>query len=210
MCIGLLVLGFSRPFWTGCIPAAILVCSAWWRRMDSAASSPRCAAQRFGWWCGRGRGPQFAVFVLRYWADSAPILPRGYDSRENSGCCWSKFMFCVSAWESACSGRGFCKLSGKWVRCQARGVPHIWSPTVAALTPADCCVCIWEPWPVLNDGVCGEPLEGRGDLELDGVSSGIAKSHHYERPLHARPRGCAGENCWGLAISGIILDKDWP
>ena len=47
--------------------------SGGWRHMNDAALSLKRAAQRFGWWCGRGRGPHFAVFVLWCWADSAQI-----------------------------------------------------------------------------------------------------------------------------------------
>ena len=66
---------FSRSFWTGCTLATFLGCSGGWRRMDKAALSLKSAAQRFGWWCGHGRGPLFVVFVLLCWAASAPILP---------------------------------------------------------------------------------------------------------------------------------------
>ena len=59
----------------GMYPSSFLVCSVGWRRMGSAALSLRSATQRFGCWCGHGKGPHFAVFVLRCWADSAPILP---------------------------------------------------------------------------------------------------------------------------------------
>ena len=111
---------------------------------------------------------------------------------------------------SACSGTGLCKLLGKWVPFQARGVPHIRSPTDEALPPADCCVCVWEPGPVFNDGICGEPLKGRRDSGLDGVSSSVAKSHHYTQPLYARPSRCGGEYCWGMASSGIIPERVLP
>ena len=58
----------------GWTPVSFFLCSVGWRRMDSAASNLRNAAQRFGWWCGRARDPHFAVRVLRCWADSALIL----------------------------------------------------------------------------------------------------------------------------------------
>ena len=65
---------FSRSLWMVCTPASFLVCSGGWERMKYAALSLKSAAQRFGWWFGRGRDPRFAASVLRCWADSSPIL----------------------------------------------------------------------------------------------------------------------------------------
>ena len=136
--------------------------------------------------------------------------PGGYKSGESSRCCWSRCICCVSARTSACSGRSFCKLFGKWVPCQARRVPNIWSPADEALTPADRCVCVWEPGPVLNDRVCGERLGGRRDSGLVGVSSSVAESHRYKLTLHARPSRCGGKFRWGMDIRGIIPERGWP
>ena len=47
-------------------------------------------------------------------------------------------------------------------------------------------------------------------MGLDGVSSHIAQGHHYERPLHARRSRCGGEYCWGMAICGVVPERDWP
>ena len=52
----------------------------------------------------------------------------GYHLGEISWCCWSRCICCVSAWGSSCAGRSFCKLSEKWVPCEARRIPRIWSP----------------------------------------------------------------------------------
>ena len=136
--------------------------------------------------------------------------PGGCDSGQNFGCCWFKRICCVSAWRSACSGRSFCKLTGRWVPCQSRGVPHVWSPAAEALPPTICYICVWEPRPVLNDGILDKPFQGCRVSGLDVVSSRIAKSHHNGRPLHARPCGYGGEYCWGMAVSCVIPDKDWP
>ena len=74
MCTGLLVPFSSQSFWMGYIPASSLMCLCGWRRMDSAGSNLKSAAQIFGWCCRRARGPYFAVFGMQCWADSAPIL----------------------------------------------------------------------------------------------------------------------------------------
>ena len=66
-----------------------------------------------------------------------------------------------------------------------------------ALPPANCCVSVGEPGPVLNDGIRDELFEGRRNAGLDSVPSRFAKSQYYERPLYAKPRRCGGENCWG-------------
>ena len=205
------MLCFGPSFWKGRTIASFLVCWVGWRRMDNAALNLKSAAQRFGWWCGHGIGPHFVVLVLQFLAGSAPILPRRLQF-------WQKFwmllvqmhLLCLCM-ESACSGRGFCKLSGKWVPCQARGVPHIWfSAAEALLTAHCCCICVLEPGPVLKDGFHNKPFDARRDLGLDGVSSRIAKGYCYERPLHARPRPCGGEYCWGMAISCVRPERDWP
>ena len=129
---------------------------------------------------------------------------------ENYGCCSSKCICCVSAWSSACSGRAFCKLSGKRVACETRGIPHFWSPAAEALPPANCCICVWEPGPVLNVRIRDKPFEVCRVSGLDGVSSRIAKGHYYERPLHARPRRCGCKHCWDMAINFVIPKRDWP
>ena len=185
MCIGLLLLCFSRSFWTGCAPAAFFVCSVEWRRMGRAASSSKSAARKFVWWTGRGKGPHFVVFVLRCWADSAPIPPW-------SLWFWQKFwmlpvqmhLLCLCIWMSACYGRSFCKLSGKWVPCQASGLPHVCNPVAEALPPLDCCICVWEPGAVLNDGIRGKPFERSRGSGMDCVLSRIPRGHRYERHLH--------------------------
>ena len=110
--------------------------------------------------------------------------PGAYDSGKNSGCCRSRCICCVSAWMSACSGRSFCKLSGKWVPCQASGLPHVCNPVAEALPPLDCCICVWEPGAVLNDGIRGKPFERSRGSGMDCVLSRIPKGHHYERHLH--------------------------
>ena len=58
-------------------------------------------------------------------------------------------------------------------------------------------ICVWEPGPVLIDGIREKLLEGRRDSGLDVVSSRIAKSCYYERPLNARPRQYGGEYSLG-------------
>ena len=52
----------------------------------------------------------------------------GYLFVKSSWCCWSRYIRCVCAWGSACSGRGFCKLSRKWVPCEGPGIPYFWPP----------------------------------------------------------------------------------
>ena len=136
--------------------------------------------------------------------------PGGYNFGQKFGRCWCRYNFCVSAWRCTCAGRGFCKLSGKWVTCEARGVPQIWSPTVEALPPANCCICVWESGPIFDDRICDKPLEECRDSGLDGISPCFAQGHHHERSLHARPSRCVGEHCWGMAIGGVVPEKDWP
>ena len=38
----------------------------------------------------------------------------GYNFDQISRCCCSQYGCCVAAWRSACTGRGFCRLPGKW------------------------------------------------------------------------------------------------
>ena len=166
MFIGLLVFCFSRSFWTGCNPASFLACLVGWRHMGSTALSMRSAAQMF-WW--RGRGPHFDVFVWRCWADSAPILLWRLRS-------WPKILMLLVPIHllclckgSSCAGRDFCKLFGKCVPCEARGISHVWSPAIEALHPANCCIRVWEPGFVFHDGVRDKSFEGSRVSGLDGV-----------------------------------------
>ena len=210
MSTGLLMLCFSRSFWTGCTPVSFLACLVGWRRMGTTAFNLRSADQKFGCWCWHGKGPHFNVFVWRCWADSAPILPWRLQS-------WQKFLMllvpihllclCMGA---TCVGRGFCKLFGKWIPCETRGIPPIWSPAIEALPPANCCILVWEPGPILHDRVRGKSSEGCRDSGLDGVLSCIAQSHHHQRSLHARPCWCGGKHCRGMATGGVVLEGDWP
>ena len=141
-----------------CVPASSLVCSGGWRCMDIAASSLISAAQRFGWWCERGKVHESPCLCCSVEPIQRQYYTGGYHFGEISGSCWSRYICCVSAWRSACSWRSFCELFRKWLTCQARGIPHIWYPVDEALHPADFCVCGWEP--VLNEGNCSEPVEG--------------------------------------------------
>ena len=200
MCIGLLVLCFSRSFWTGCTLASFLVCSVEWRHMVNTALSLRSAAQRFRGWCGHGRGPIFNVFVWRCWTNSAPILPWRLRS-------WPKFCMLLVPIHLLCLCMG---VRGKWVTCEAPGIPHIWSPATEALPPAKCCIRVWEPGPVLNNGVRNKSFEGYRDSGLDGVLSCVAQGHHYEGLLQARPSRCGSEHCWGKVTGGVVPERDWP
>ena len=100
----------------------------------------------------------------------------GYDLGQNSGCCKSRYICCASARGSACAGTSFCKLFGKWVPGEARGTPHVWSPVTEALPPAKCCIRVWEPGPVLNDGVRDKSPEGCRDSGPHGVLSCVAQA----------------------------------
>ena len=178
--------------------------------MDSAALKLRSAAQRFGWWCGRGEVHIPPCLCCGVEPIQHQYYTEGYNSGENFGCCWSRYICCVSAWMSAWLGQGFCKLFAKWVPCRARGVKHIWYPANKMLPPADSYICVWEHWPVLNDGIRCEPLERRRDSWLDGISSALWKAvitNHISMPGLV---DVVGEFCWGMAISCIIPERDWP
>ena len=54
--------------------ASFLVCLVGRKRMGTSALSLRSTDQKFGCWCGYGKGPHFDVFVWRCWANSALIL----------------------------------------------------------------------------------------------------------------------------------------
>ena len=65
MCIGLLVLCFSRSFWMGCTLVSLLMFSGGWKLMDYVVSNSRNVWQCFGCCYGYGRGPHLTVSVLR-------------------------------------------------------------------------------------------------------------------------------------------------
>ena len=193
MCIGLWVLCFSRSFCMACTSASSLVCLVRWSHAGFAALKLKSAGQRFVWWCAVEE-----VHVSPCLCGSVESLqhqynPGGFHFREETECCWSSCICFVTAWRVACPQRRFCLLLWKWLPYEACGVPNFWSPVVEALLPAKCCVCIWEHWPVLSDGVSGELLEGRGDSGLGGVSSRIRKGDYHKWHVNARPSRYGGE-----------------
>ena len=38
----------------------------------------------------------------------------------------------------------------------------------------------------------------------------LQQSHYYKQPLHARFSRCGGKYCWGMAIIGVIPERNWP
>ena len=205
MSSGLLLLCFSR-----CTPASFPACLVGWRRMGTAALNLRSADQNFGCWCGNGKGSHFDVFVWRYWADSALKLLWSLPS-------WRKFLMLLVPIHLLCLFMGvhMCwqkLLQAIWEVGTVRSswIPYFWSPAIEALPPANSCIRVWEPGPILHDRVCGKSSEGWRDWGLDGVSSCIAQGHQHERCLHARPCCCGGKHCRGMATGGVVLQRDWP
>ena len=134
----------------------------------------------------------------------------GYSSGQSSRCCWSRYCCGAASWRSAFACRGFCKLSGKWVSGEAHWIPHIRSAAVEALSSAHCFVCFWEPWPVLPDWVCCEPVERSRNSRLDGFSSSFAQGCHHKWSVYAGPCWCGGEHCWGMALDCVLPQRNWP
>ena len=210
MSTGLLVLYFSRLFWTGCTPSYFPACLVGRRLMGTSAWIWGAWIRKLDAGAVMGKFHISACLCGGVEPIQRQYYPGGYILGKNAWCCWSRYIRCVSAWGFACSGRGFCKLSAKWVPCEALGIPYFWSRAIEALPPANCCIRVWVPGPIFHDRVCGKSSEGCRDSVLDGISSCIAQGDHHEQSLYTGPCWFGGKHCRCMATGSVVLGRDWP